>query len=99
LLPADRNAAKQVGMDVYSQIKLFHQDDKTDMPVDPPDLNQYFKSIEKGERKLPELLRHILIRRTRKRNSPLVRLRLCDAPAGGPVPIPRILGRAPASLR
>ena len=51
--------------DVYSQIKLFHQDDKTDMPVDPPDLKQYFKSIEKGERKLPELLRHILIRRTR----------------------------------
>ena len=51
--------------DVYSQIKLFHQDDKTDIPVDPPDLKQYFKFIEKGERKLPELLRHILIRRTR----------------------------------
>ncbi len=51
--------------DVYSQIKLFHQDDKTDMPVDPPDLKQYFKLIEKGERKLQELLRHILIRRTR----------------------------------
>ena len=51
--------------DVYSQIKLFHQDDKTEMPVDPPDLKQYFKAIEKGERKLPELLRHILIRRTR----------------------------------
>jgi superfamily II DNA or RNA helicase len=51
--------------DVYSQIKLFHQDDKTDLPVDPPDLKQYFKFIEKGDRKLPDLLAYILIRRTR----------------------------------
>ena len=51
--------------DVYSQIKLFHQDDKTDLPVDPPDLKQYFKFIEKGDRKLPDVLSHILIRRTR----------------------------------
>src|SRR5664279_4131898 len=51
--------------DVYGQIKLFHQDDKTDLPVDPPDLKQYFKLIENGERKLPDLLAHILIRRTR----------------------------------
>ena len=51
--------------DVYSQIKLFHQDDKTDLPIDPPDLKQYFKLIENGERKLPDLLANILIRRTR----------------------------------
>lgn len=51
--------------DVYSQIKLFHQDDKTDLPVDPPDLKQYFKLIEDGQRKLPDLLANILIRRTR----------------------------------
>lgn len=51
--------------DVYSQIKLFHQDDKTELPVDPPDLKQYFKLIEKAERKLPDLLAYILIRRTR----------------------------------
>lgn len=51
--------------DVYSQIKLFHHDDKTDLPVDPPDLKQYFKLIENGERKLPDLLANILIRRTR----------------------------------
>ena len=51
--------------DVYSQIKLFHQDDKTDLPVDPPDLKQYFKLIEDGERNLPDLLANILIRRTR----------------------------------
>jgi superfamily II DNA/RNA helicase len=51
--------------DVYSQIKLFHQDDKTDLPIDPPDLKQYFKLIENGERNLPDLLANILIRRTR----------------------------------
>lgn len=51
--------------DVYGQIKLFHQDDKTDLPIDPPDLKQYFKLIEEGSRKLPDLLAHILIRRTR----------------------------------
>lgn len=51
--------------DVYSQIKLFHQDDKTELPVAPPNLKQYFKLIEKGDRKLPDLLAYILIRRTR----------------------------------
>ena len=51
--------------DVYHQIKLFHQEEKTELPVDPPDLKQYFKLIEKNERKLPDLLSNILIRRTR----------------------------------
>jgi len=51
--------------DVYHQVKLFHQDDKTDLPVDPPNLKDYFKLIEKGERKLPDLLSNIMIRRTR----------------------------------
>jgi hypothetical protein len=51
--------------DVYHQIKLFHQDDPTDMPVDPPNLKEYFKLIERGEKKLPDLLANILVRRTR----------------------------------
>ena len=51
--------------DVYHQIKLFHQDDKTDLPVDPPDLREYFKLIDRGEKKLPDLLANVLIRRTR----------------------------------
>ncbi|MBI2889874.1 MAG: helicase [Nitrospirae bacterium] len=51
--------------DVYHQIKLFHQDDRTDLPVDPPHLKDYFKLIEKGEKKLPDVLSHILVRRTR----------------------------------
>lgn len=51
--------------DVYYQIKLFHQDDKTDLPVAPADLKQFFTLVEKGQKKLPDLLAHILIRRTR----------------------------------
>ena len=51
--------------DIYHQLKLFHQDDKTDLHIDPPDLKEYFQLVEKGEKKLPELLSHILIRRTR----------------------------------
>ncbi|RUR74870.1 helicase-related protein [Chlorogloeopsis fritschii PCC 9212] len=51
--------------DIYHQLKLFHQDDKTDLPIDPPDLKEYFQLVEKGIKKLPELLSHILIRRTR----------------------------------
>ena len=51
--------------DVYHQIKLFHQDEATSLPVDPPNLKEYFKLIEKGERQLPDLLANILIRRTR----------------------------------
>jgi len=38
----------QSAWDVYYQIKLFHQDDKTDLPVDPPVLRDYFRLIEKG---------------------------------------------------
>lgn len=51
--------------DIYNQIKLFHQDDKTDLPIDPADLKTYFQLIDKGQRRLPDLLSHILIRRTR----------------------------------
>ncbi|NUO83739.1 helicase, partial [candidate division KSB1 bacterium] len=52
--------------DVYNQIKLFHQEDRTELPIDPPDLREYFKRIEAGERKLPDLLYHLQIRRLRK---------------------------------
>jgi len=52
--------------DIYHQIKLFHQEDKTGLPIDPPDLRLYFRLIEKGERKLPELLFHLQVRRLRR---------------------------------
>jgi len=59
--PRNRSAT-----DVYHQIKLFHQDDITALPIDPPNLKEYFKMIEKGQKRLQELLVHVLIRRTRK---------------------------------
>ena len=51
--------------DIYNQLRLFHQHDLTDIPVDPPHLRQYFSLVEGGERRLPALLAHLLIRRTR----------------------------------
>ena len=51
--------------DIYHQLKLFHQDDLTDLPIDPPNLKEYFKGVEKKERNLQDLLSHVLIRRTR----------------------------------
>lgn len=51
--------------DIYHQIKLFHQDDRTDLPVSPPNLKEFFKLIEHGEKKLHDLLANILVRRTR----------------------------------
>jgi PLD-like domain/Helicase conserved C-terminal domain len=51
--------------DVFHQIKLFHQQDKTDLPIDPPNLREFFKLIDKGQRKLRDVLSNILIRRTR----------------------------------
>ena len=52
--------------DIYNQIKLFNPDDKTDIPIDPADFGEYFKLVYKSERQLQELLRFILIRRTRR---------------------------------
>ncbi|MDA7871461.1 helicase-related protein, partial [Akkermansiaceae bacterium] len=52
--------------DVYNQIKLFHQDDITHLPIDPPNLKEYFKQIDRGEKRLQDLLMHLLIRRTRR---------------------------------
>ena len=51
--------------DIYHQLRLFHPGDVTSMPIDPPNLRQYFTDVERGQRNLPELLANILIRRTR----------------------------------
>lgn len=59
--PRNRSAS-----DIYHQIKLFHQDDITHLPIDPPNLKQYFSLVAKNEKRLQDLLVHILIRRTRR---------------------------------
>jgi superfamily II DNA or RNA helicase len=52
--------------DVYHQLKLFHQEDQTYLPVSPPNLRRYFRRVEQGQADLPSLLAHVLIRRTRR---------------------------------
>lgn len=34
--------------DILNQIRLFHRDDRTDVPADPPHLGAFFKLVEKG---------------------------------------------------
>ncbi|MBN1284124.1 MAG: helicase [Anaerolineae bacterium] len=51
--------------DIFHQLKLFHPADRTDLPIDPPDIREYTRLVEAGERSLPALLANILIRRTR----------------------------------
>lgn len=52
--------------DIYHQIKLFHHNEDTIIPIEPSNLKQFFREVEAGNRQIQELLRHILIRRTRK---------------------------------
>jgi len=69
--------------DVYYQIKLFHPDDRTDLPITPPNLRQFFRGIEAGGKRLQDVLVHVLIRRTR---SHILRWYGYDAETHKPVP-------------
>jgi len=53
---------------IYNQIKLFNQTEENIFPnrYEEPHLRNLFKKVEKEEYKLPDLLKHIVIRRTRK---------------------------------
>jgi len=52
--------------DVYNQLRLFHPSDKTELPINPPDLRLYFREVEAHTKSLQDLLRHVLYRRTRR---------------------------------
>lgn len=52
--------------DIFHQIKLFHHEDPTLLPIDPPYLRAFFKLIDEGKARIQDLLRLLLIRRTRK---------------------------------
>jgi len=51
--------------DVHNQLKLFQRPGRVTLPVDPLDLREYFRMVERGERTLQDLLSGVLIRRTR----------------------------------
>jgi superfamily II DNA or RNA helicase len=51
--------------DIYHQIKLFHLSEITQIPIDPPSLRNFFHYVERGDRRMAELLSQIMVRRTR----------------------------------
>lgn len=51
--------------DVYNQLKLFHLDDITQIPINPPNLKEFTTRVEKDQANLSELLSHVMVRRTR----------------------------------
>lgn len=53
-------------IDVYNQIRLFHEGDETRIPISAPNLKVFFKEVEDGTANLSDLLTQIMIRRTRK---------------------------------
>ena len=57
--------------DIYHQIKLWHPQDTTDIPINPPNLPEFFRRVEPRNQDAPsrdlhEILDYILIRRTRR---------------------------------
>jgi SNF2 family DNA or RNA helicase len=52
--------------DVYNQIKLFHIEDITQIPITPPNLREFTSMAEDGEKDLSNLLSHVMVRRTRQ---------------------------------
>jgi len=57
--------------DIYHQIKLWHPQDTTEIPINPPNLPEFFRKVEPRNeeppsRDLQEILNHVLIRRTRR---------------------------------
>jgi SNF2 family DNA or RNA helicase len=52
--------------DVYNQIKLFHIEDLTQIPITPPNLYDFTQMAENDETDLSSLLSHVMVRRTRQ---------------------------------
>lgn len=87
--PADSDPPRNSrARDILNQIRLFHADDRIELGVEPRSLTRYFKLVENGERPLPPLLQHFLIRRTRKRTvstgpTPKLTVNRCVSPNAG----------------
>ncbi len=52
-------------MDIYNQIKLFHHEDETDIPITPANLKEFINLAIEKKVNLQSMLEHLLIRRTR----------------------------------
>jgi len=51
--------------DVYNQIKLFHPEDETNIPITPANLRSFTNEVVAGKENFQSLLQRLLIRRTR----------------------------------
>ena len=52
--------------DVYNQIKLFHYEDETNIPITPPNLKDFMNEVIDKKVSFQSLLQRLLIRRTRR---------------------------------
>lgn len=52
--------------DVYNQIKLFHIEDITPIPITPPNLYEFTRQVDNDQKDLSNLLSHVMVRRTRQ---------------------------------
>ena len=52
--------------DLFNQIKLFHKTDRTEIPIGTESLRLFQKGVEEKIYRMPDLLKHVMIRRTRK---------------------------------
>jgi len=52
--------------DVFNQIRLFHRTDETQIPIGTTSIKQFERGVEDKKYDLRDLLKHIMIRRTRK---------------------------------
>ncbi len=53
------------GWDIYNQIKLFHKWDETELPITPSHLYQFFKEYEKWNADISDIMKELMVRRTR----------------------------------
>ncbi len=51
--------------DLKNQVKLFHPENITNIPITPPNIDEYFSDVKKGNSNLSELLSYVMVRRTR----------------------------------
>lgn len=53
------------GWDIYNQIKLFHKWDDTELPITPNHLYQFFKEYENWYADISDIMKELMVRRTR----------------------------------
>ena len=50
-------------VDLFNQIKLFHKTDRTEIPIGTESLRLFQKGVEEKIYRMPDLLKHVMIRR------------------------------------